>query len=135
MPTYMLRAKVRGSVGAAVEAESLDEAVAELRASVGVGAVRLGELPCGTPLGGEVAMDAEAAQVAGVLGAELSECQHCGLRWAEDELRVVRHLTMRVLPGEPMPSGECPECGAVCHPVEQTDAGVVGALNDSDPND
>lgn len=118
MPTYMLRAKVRGSVAAAVEADSLDEAVDELRASVGVGAVRLGELPCGTPLSGEVAMDAGAAQVAGVAGAELSECQNCGMRWAEDDLRVVRHLTMRVLPGEPMPSGECPECGAVCHPVE-----------------
>lgn len=119
MPTYMLKAKVGGSVAAAVEAGSFDEAVAELRASVGVGEVRLGELPCGTPLSGEVAMDDEGAQVAGVDGAELHECQNCGMRWAEDDLRVVRHLTMRVLPGEPMPSGECPVCGAVCHPVER----------------
>ena len=56
----------------------------------------------------------------GVDGAELQECQNCGMRWAEDDLRVVRNLTMRVLPGEPMPSGECPECGALCHAVEET---------------
>lgn len=45
------------------------------------------------------------------------ECQNCGKTWAEDQLREVKDLFERVAPGEEMPSGECPECGAVCHPV------------------
>jgi hypothetical protein len=44
------------------------------------------------------------------------ECQDCGKKWDEAQLREVKHLLERVAPGEPMPSGECPECGAVCHP-------------------
>jgi hypothetical protein len=44
------------------------------------------------------------------------ECQNCGKRWTEDELLLpIPHLEERVSPGEPMPSGECPECRALCH--------------------
>ena len=46
------------------------------------------------------------------------ECQNCGSGWDEDELYPLKHIHERVAPGEPMPSGECPECGAVCHPEE-----------------
>lgn len=48
----------------------------------------------------------------------VSECQNCQMVWADKVLKDVRDLTQRVAPGEPMPSGECPSCGAVCHPVE-----------------
>ena len=45
-------------------------------------------------------------------------CQNCD--WHGDDakcLPVVR-VFERVLPGEVMPYGECPECGAVCHDAE-----------------
>ena len=47
----------------------------------------------------------------------MSRCENCGRVWKDDELKEVKDVFVRVLPGEPMPSGECPECGAVCHPV------------------
>ena len=49
---------------------------------------------------------------------ERSECQNCRLTWDEDELKEIKHLSERVAPGEPMPSGECPECKALCHPLK-----------------
>jgi len=50
-----------------------------------------------------------------------SICQNCERVWNDDELFEVKDLTLRVAPGDPMRSGECPECGAVCHPVQQSD--------------
>ena len=47
---------------------------------------------------------------------QLHECQNCEQLWPESLLNEVEDLSMRVAPGEPMPSGECPACGAVCHP-------------------
>lgn len=52
---------------------------------------------------------------------EQFECQNCGKRWAIDELLPVQDLLQRVAPGEPMPAGECPECGAVCHGEDDDD--------------
>lgn len=46
-----------------------------------------------------------------------AKCQNCGLVLDEDDLKEIRHLSERVAPGEEMPSGECPQCGAVCHPT------------------
>jgi hypothetical protein len=48
---------------------------------------------------------------------ERSECQNCRLTWKDDELKEIKDLSERVAPGKPMPSGECPECGALCHPM------------------
>lgn len=50
----------------------------------------------------------------------LHQCQNCGTFFDEGQLNPVTDLSQRVAPGEPMPSGECPEadCRAVCHPVE-----------------
>ena len=45
-------------------------------------------------------------------------CQNCDLDWPDSFLNEVVDLSMRVSPGEVMPSGECPSCQAVCHPVE-----------------
>lgn len=44
-------------------------------------------------------------------------CQNCGREWDDDDLVEPRALNVRVEPGEPMPSGECPKCGALCQPV------------------
>ena len=51
---------------------------------------------------------------------ELTEqCQNCQRLFIEDELiNPIPDLTQRVAPGEVMPSGECPACGAVCHTVK-----------------
>lgn len=54
---------------------------------------------------------------------EYHQCQNCEKNWTEDELKEIKHLEQRVLPGEIMPSGECPECGAVCHPLTEENCG------------
>jgi hypothetical protein len=64
---------------------------------------------------GEV-MDALSGMVA---DQDQSECQNCGCVWPDYFLNEVEDLSMRVGPGEIMPSGECPACGAVCHPVKE----------------
>lgn len=47
------------------------------------------------------------------------KCQNCDGQWLESELRLeIPHYHERVAPDEPEPSGECPECGALCHHVE-----------------
>lgn len=57
-----------------------------------------------------------------------SECQNCGKHWRDEQLKAIEHLSERVAPGEAMPSGECPECGAVCHLL--TDP-YLGGLDDA----
>jgi hypothetical protein len=50
----------------------------------------------------------------------MNKCGNCDSEWTDEQLNVVKNLFLRVLPGEPMPSGECPECGALCHPIEES---------------
>ena len=52
-----------------------------------------------------------------------SKCQNCGAVWPDEFLLPVEDLSERVAPGEPMPSGECPDpdCGAVCHPTKENE--------------
>jgi hypothetical protein len=52
------------------------------------------------------------------LDIEESECQNCGTIWPGYALKDVEDIGQRVAPGEEMPSGECPQCGAVCHIVK-----------------
>lgn len=50
---------------------------------------------------------------------ELYECNNCGLLYNHiEELKPldIYSLIERVAPGEPFPAGECPTCGAFCHP-------------------
>lgn len=49
---------------------------------------------------------------------ELHECGNCGAYWPFESLNDIHKLYERVQPGEIMPSGECPKCGSLCHPVE-----------------
>ena len=43
------------------------------------------------------------------------ECQDCGAIWGEEELLPIKVVLECVLPGEPIPAGECPNCWAPCH--------------------
>lgn len=52
---------------------------------------------------------------------EVSKCQGCDRIWPDDiitPIEEVKDLHQRVAKGEPMPAGECPACGALCHSVE-----------------
>ena len=48
----------------------------------------------------------------------LTECANCGDIYPADRLKPIKDYHERVAPGEVAPSGECPDCGALCHPVE-----------------
>ncbi len=52
------------------------------------------------------------------------ECGNCGKVWDAEELtRVfpdIPDLAERIAPGEPVPAGECPDCGALVHAVRET---------------
>jgi len=45
-----------------------------------------------------------------------SYCQNCDWTGPDSDLREIQDIFQRVGPGEPMPSGECPKCGALCQP-------------------
>jgi hypothetical protein len=47
----------------------------------------------------------------------MSRCQNCGRRWSQSYLAPIRDLSRRVSSAEPIPSGECPVCGTLCHTV------------------
>jgi hypothetical protein len=46
-------------------------------------------------------------------------CSDCGRTFTEDQLGETHNIWERVSPGEIMPSGECPKCGALCHPMRE----------------
>lgn len=48
-----------------------------------------------------------------------SKCDNCGKVWKDYQLDPSKHLHERMDEGGPMPSGDCPECGAFCYPVEE----------------
>jgi hypothetical protein len=41
-------------------------------------------------------------------------CQNCEQTWELSELNQIKDIFQRVAPGEPMPAGECPDCGCLC---------------------
>ncbi len=53
----------------------------------------------------------------------LYECQNCNEKSTLEALvnvDAIPGIHERVAPGEPMPAGECPHCGALCHEIEVT---------------
>lgn len=50
----------------------------------------------------------------------ICKCQNCGHKCDKSKLKPMpeRGILDRVAPGEPMPYGECPKCGAVAHPID-----------------
>lgn len=49
----------------------------------------------------------------------LSVCQNCEKMHSEENLAAIKDFEMRVSAGEKVPSGECPDCGALCHLYEE----------------
>jgi hypothetical protein len=47
-------------------------------------------------------------------------CQDCGWKGKQEQTEPIAHIFERVAPGEPMPAGQCPECGALCQIKEKT---------------
>jgi hypothetical protein len=51
-----------------------------------------------------------------------NKCQNCDREWPDSMLITpIPDLEQRAAPGEIMPSGECPACGAVCHLIDEED--------------
>ena len=48
----------------------------------------------------------------------LTECQNCATIRPERDLNEIQNYDQRVEPGESIPVGECPDCGALCHPTK-----------------
>jgi len=46
-------------------------------------------------------------------------CDNCGVEWDLEDLQPIKDLHQRVDPGGVMPSGECPDCGALCYPEKK----------------
>jgi len=68
-------------------------------------------------------------------------CNNCEWKGTVSQLGTemfeTRDLASRLEPGEEVPAGECPECGALCYledPPEHTAAGQLKKLNDEQAN-
>ena len=57
-------------------------------------------------------------------------CDNCGEIWKADELGKIENLDNRVDPGSIVPSGECPECGALCYPVGTDSSEALNACKE-----
>ena len=62
----------------------------------------------------------DAVGVEALLGPPSEVCQGCEKAWAVEQLLPINDLHDRVAAGEIFPSGECPDCGSVCHPESST---------------
>lgn len=49
----------------------------------------------------------------------LCQCQNCRFRCWQRDLNDLQDVLERVEPGDIMPAGECPECGAASHIVDR----------------
>lgn len=55
-------------------------------------------------------------------------CALCESQCADNELKSMVDLYLRVAAGEEMPVGACPWCGGLCHLIEGTERAVPAAL-------
>ncbi len=46
-------------------------------------------------------------------------CADCGKIVKGKSLAPIHDLEQRIEPGGVVPSGECPDCGALCYPIQQ----------------
>jgi len=60
-------------------------------------------------------------------------CDNCGKSFGEKKLKEIKDFLQRVEPGGIVPSGECPECGALCYPVAGMRFFVLQVVGDIEP--
>lgn len=48
----------------------------------------------------------------------MHECDNCGAKWADDGMDQIEDYWQRLDPGGVVPSGQCPDCGALCYPTK-----------------
>lgn len=58
----------------------------------------------------------------------MNACQNCDWRGPDDEMDDIQRLGARVEPGESMPSGQCPRCGALCQPVNVIEVVLISPI-------
>lgn len=64
---------------------------------------------------------------------DLCRCDNCGFEAKHDDLPEAKKLSMRLEPGGTYTDVECPECGALCFPVEkEPDRGLISPFNDEE---
>ena len=56
-----------------------------------------------------------------------SQCGNCDSIWTCDELNKTKDLNQRLTPGDLVPSGECPDCGALCYLLSEIDEDALTA--------
>lgn len=44
-------------------------------------------------------------------------CDNCNLEYTGERMQPIENLLQRIEPGGVVPSGECPDCGALCYPI------------------
>ena len=49
--------------------------------------------------------------------SDVAACQSCDWRGMRSNLKEIKNVFQRVKASEPMPAGECPDCGALAHLV------------------
>ena len=54
-----------------------------------------------------------------------ARCGMCGATCADNELKAMVDLYLKVAVGEPMPVGACPVCAGLCHPIDESDVRSV----------
>lgn len=79
---------------------------------------READIASAAPIASTYAFDAETEAD---LTNPLCRCQNCGFECYEHELNEPKDLAERVFPGERVPNGECPSCGALSHEIEAGD--------------
>lgn len=53
-------------------------------------------------------------------GKDRYQCDGCGWTGRFNSLKDMADFWTRVSAGESVPAGECPKCGALCHPVKKS---------------
>lgn len=68
-------------------------------------------------LEGELGLATPPETVTITRAAQGAQCDNCGRAWSLGALEEVDDLDQRIDPGGIVPSGQCPDCGALCYPA------------------
>ena len=108
-----------GPHNAALRARIMTGLTGAITPQAKAGVTRMFETLCslaGGAVPGNVCLAAKRAALA-AWARDVQECQNCGCGWALADVGHIQDYAQRVAPGEPAPSGECPGCGCLCHPI------------------